>query len=332
MVLVRNYGVREETRNGPALVIPEPVMTIYERPMERVLLDLTRDVNPFFHLMKSLWMLSGRRDVASLDPFIGTLKKYSDDGETYHGAYGYRWRHFFGHDQLSEIIQILRDDPTTRRAVLTMWDPDADLGGSSKDHPCNTQIYFRVTGGVLDMTICCRSNDAIWGAYGANAVHMSVLQEFMAAASGLVVGRMYQLSNNLHAYVDVFERLSSVVVDQSSVSLCWENQYESERVHVTPLFLQCPDVPVAVIMAEIDGLWGAITRLWDAPGNEGVSFPQDSPVLTEELRWSASMMVTSYWCHRHESTRAALRAAELIPGSDWHAACTQWIDRHAKAS
>lgn len=52
------------------------------------------------------------------------------------------------------------------------------------------------------MTVCNRSNDIIWGCYGANFVHMSFLQEFIARTLGVQVGVYYQFSNNFHMYVD----------------------------------------------------------------------------------------------------------------------------------
>ncbi|MGI9141970.1 MAG: hypothetical protein ACR2IJ_02160 [Fluviibacter sp.] len=41
----------EPTRNGPALVFPEPVITTYTCPLERVLFHPGRDCNPVFHLL-----------------------------------------------------------------------------------------------------------------------------------------------------------------------------------------------------------------------------------------------------------------------------------------
>ena len=46
--------------------------------------------------------------------------------------------------------------------------------------PCNTAIYFKVREGKLNMTVSNRSNDVIWGTFGANVVHMSILQEYVA--------------------------------------------------------------------------------------------------------------------------------------------------------
>ena len=108
-------GVQEDTRNGPVIAFPEPVVTTYERPQERVLFWGERDANPIFHLMESIWMLAGRRDVAFLEQFNSKIGQYSDDGKVFNAAYGYRWRDHFGYDQLTEIIKLLKEEPHTRQ-------------------------------------------------------------------------------------------------------------------------------------------------------------------------------------------------------------------------
>ena len=81
-----------------------------------------------------------------------------------------------------------------------MWNPWGDLDSSSIDIPCNTNIYFKIREGELQMTVCNRSNDMIWGAYGANAVHMAVLQEYVAAQLDVPMGKYYQISDSFHVY------------------------------------------------------------------------------------------------------------------------------------
>lgn len=211
---LRVSGVETGSRNGVVLVAPGPVTTAYLKPTERVLFSTLRDCNPFFHLFESIWMLAGRNDTEVLRPLVPRMQEFSDDQKTLNGAYGFRWREYFGYDQLEFIVKMLRKDPSTRRAVLSMWNPAADTELSppqfvpdltnqgSKDLPCNTHIYFDASRGKLDMTVCNRSNDVIWGAYGANVVHMSFLHEFVALAAGLEIGTYYQFSNNYHVYKD----------------------------------------------------------------------------------------------------------------------------------
>ena len=194
----------EKTRNGPAVVFPGIVTTTYDRPDERVLFHAGRDANPIFHLMESIWMLAGRKDVGFLTLFNKRMSDFSDDGLTFNAAYGYRWRRHFGTDQLVDVIENLKRDPNTRQAVVQIWD-HIDLRRVTKDKACNTQVIFDTRGGALNMTVFNRSNDIWWGAYGANAVHFSVLQEFVAAATRFPIGRYRQVSNNFHLYTELYD-------------------------------------------------------------------------------------------------------------------------------
>ena len=56
------------------------------------------------------------------------------------------------------------------------------------------------------MVVFNRSNDIVWGAYGANAVQFSMLQEYIAAHIGVPVGWYEQVSTNFHAYENVWDK------------------------------------------------------------------------------------------------------------------------------
>jgi hypothetical protein len=197
---LKTCGILEESRNGQVWVAPDPVVTTYRRPMERVLFSPQRDANCTFHLMEALWMLAGEQKVDWLLQFNREFFNYAESDGVMHGAYGYRWRKHFGGDQLINVIDKLAADPNTRQAVVSMWSPEDDLVGDWKDRPCNTHIYFDLRDGVLNMTVCCRSNDMLWGAYGSNMVHFSMLQELIARALNTLPGVYRQFSNNFHVY------------------------------------------------------------------------------------------------------------------------------------
>ena len=198
--LMLEQGEEVRSRNGETLEVLFPVSTVYHKPWERVLVSSARDANPFFHLMEALWILHGRQDVGFLTYFNKRMADYSDDGSTFNAPYGHRIKNHFGVDQLNELISTLKSDPLSRQAVLQIWDV-ADLTKQTKDKACNMQAVFRVRNGKLCLTVYNRSNDMIWGAYGANVVQFSMLQEYIAAHLDLPLGTYTQVSNSYHVYL-----------------------------------------------------------------------------------------------------------------------------------
>jgi len=195
------HGIPMDSRNGPVLRFPTPVTTVWTNPLQRVSFNPIRDANPFLHLMEAMWMLAGNNDIATVGFYAKQMLAYSDDGETQNAAYGYRWRKHFGHDQLNEVVQILKKDPNSRQAVVQIWDHE-DLTKSTKDKACNLIALFEILRDRVNMTVYNRSNDIVWGCYGANVVHFSFLHEYVANRVGFPVGTYYQVSNNLHLYTE----------------------------------------------------------------------------------------------------------------------------------
>ncbi len=305
------YGKERESRNGPVLVAPEPVTTVFQKPLERVMLHPERDDNPFFHFIESLWMLAGRNDIATLTPYVKRMADFSDDGVTQHGAYGHRWRKHFGFDQLGHIITALKDNPEDRRNVLQMWDATVDLGRDGRDLPCNTQIYFtRTDAGALDMTVCCRSNDIIWGAYGANAVHMSVLQEYVAGGIGCDVGTYYQMSNNYHAYRKTFDPLHALLVLDGKVG--------ESQPYTHPDFKSYP-----LMRTPVDQWQQDLAMFLD----EGMVLGLRDPFF----RQVAQPIVSAHTAYRQlEGASRFSTAFEILSqckAGDWRIACERWIQR-----
>ena len=343
---LRAAGAREESRAGPVLVAPTPVTTVYENPRERVLMDQRRDANPFFHLFESLWLLAGRDDARWLDRFISDFSlRFAETGGRLHGSYGARWRGHFtagcrdqsqgepkhhgdAVDQLDEAVRLLRYNPDDRQVVLAMWDPSADLGVPGlKDRPCNTHAYLRVRMDtrrgkpedhpsgtwtdlqrpVLDLTVCCRSNDAIWGCFGANAVQFSVLLEYLAGRIGVGVGRYYQVSHNFHAYVDALEKVG-------------------EPLDVQP-YAEGDDEPLRG--APMGEVWGS----WDVDLREFMEWTETGLWMPPANRWfreTASPMWLAHSAWRDGAREEALELAGQVAAPDWRAAALAWMRRRMR--
>lgn len=203
----REVMSKKDSRAGRVLKFEEPVTISYTRPTHsRVLINEARDCNPFFHLFEAVWMLAGSDRVESVAFYNSRMREFSDDGTTFNAPYGYRWRNHFGFDQLDWLIDNLRGNPNCRRTVLQIWDANTDTGAVDRnglDIPCNTQAYFSIRDGrYVDLTVCNRSNDLVWGTFGANYVHMGYLLSYVACCLGLVEGYYHQFTNNLHVYTD----------------------------------------------------------------------------------------------------------------------------------
>ena len=190
----------QNSRNGMVKSMLTPTLFYMENPTQRVLFNPQRKANPYFHVMETVWMLGGGKEVGWLAQFNKGITRYAEANGEINGAYGHRWRKEWGRDQITGVVDELIRDPQTRQAVINMYDPSVDYQDHWADRPCNTTIYFRFVNGALNMTVCNRSNDVIWGAVGANIVHMTYLHELVARAADMPIGTYYVLSNNLHIY------------------------------------------------------------------------------------------------------------------------------------
>lgn len=157
-----------------------------------------RGWNPAFAIVEAAWVVSGCNDVKPLKHFIKSYDRFSDDGQTLHGAYGYRLRHYFKRDQIETALEELTTNPTSRRVVMTLYGPD-DLGLGSKDIPCNTQVTLRLVRGRLEMTVFNRSND-LWLGVPYNWFVFRVLQHFIAYRLGIACGIQRHVSSCVHLY------------------------------------------------------------------------------------------------------------------------------------
>lgn len=321
-------GAYEPSRNGRVLVSRTPVTTITHRPRERVLFSALRDANPFFHVMEAVWMLCGRDDVALPAKYAKQLELYSDDGNTLNGAYGARWRSHFGFDQLEDIIRELQENPSSRRCVLSMWDGNEDLqsaANGSKDVPCNTHIYFRVAPHGLDMTVCCRSNDAVWGAHGANVVHFSFLLEYVANCIGVRVGRMYQVSNNYHIYADRedVKRLLDTVGARLYVP---DQRYHSLRPSA---FGACTGGAERSVRAAWVG--SAQTILHHALEGNARDLYRNvhdfGSAADPFLAQTVIPLAAAHEAYKAGAHEDAARIASQIEAPDWNVACLEWFQR-----
>jgi len=339
-------GAVQDSRAGPVIVAPGPVTTLYRNPRERVLFSPVRDANPFFHLLEAFWMLGGRDDSQFLDHYVKDFgARFAETGGRIHGAYGRRWRAWFTDpvgdddvDQLKEVVLELTRSPNSRQAVVQMWDAGTDLGQPAlKDRPCDTQVYFRLRRGELDMTVTCRSNDIIMGAYGANAVHFSFLQEYIAGMLRVPVGHYWQVSNGYHAYTADLDRLTRRAQlpritygtprqGIQGAALAWALRGDTLHPRVGQNMVMNPETFDSVLSAVL----GDIDKIHDqGPGAASTSFLSSNPYLWTTVHSAAYVHAV----YKTDGVAAAIEAMDeetQISDPAWHKACRKWLQRKVK--
>lgn len=116
------------------------------------------------------------------------------DGGIFKGAYGIR-----AGAQIDKIVELLKNDPETRQAVITLRDPYRDLFEKSKDVPCTIAMSFRIRNGKLNMTTHMRSNDLVWG-FPYDVIQFCLLQMTIAEELGIENGTYTHHADSLHIY------------------------------------------------------------------------------------------------------------------------------------
>ncbi len=212
---------------GKATLEMQGITTVLE-PLERILTVPGRANNPFFSVAENIAIIAALEDQKRwFEQFNKQYIKVAHDNLedmaswAFYGtrlrsarqAYEYTSRG--GVDQLKAITRKLTEDPLSRQAVATLWDPVYDNEIGHRDYPCNFAVEFKIRSLVLDrreqppkthdvlhMTVINRSNDIHWGLFGVNLNQWSFIQEVLAAILGVGVGHQIHVSDSLHLYLD----------------------------------------------------------------------------------------------------------------------------------
>lgn len=186
-VITRGHDITR--RNGPTT---ECVNVCASWPASfGILGNAERAMRMDFAKAEALWILDGRNDLGPLVAVLAKLGDYSDNGHVLAGAYGPRWA-----AQRAYVLDTLRDNPHSRQAVATIWEPRPS---ASKDIPCTVSWQFMQVEGRLDMFVNMRSSDA-WLGLPYDAFTWSVILIDTAMELGLPIGNVHYSATTLHLY------------------------------------------------------------------------------------------------------------------------------------
>lgn len=150
-----------------------------------------------------LWYLSGDNKASFMDYYVPN-NFYSNEAETgtddVRSGYGRRLNNFDGINQIQNVIELLKARPTSRRAVLQLFDA-TDLTENFRSIPCTCTMQFLLRDERLNMLVNMRSNDAFLG-LPHDIFAFTMLQEIIARTVGVEVGHYTHSAGSLHLYED----------------------------------------------------------------------------------------------------------------------------------
>ena len=156
-------------------------------------------------------------------------------------VYGFQWRRFGaqysdknkdyiredGIDQLNEVIRLIKEDPNSRRIILSAWNP-VDLDKMALP-PCHVMIQFSVDKGFLDAQMYQRSGDMFLGV-PFNIASYSILMHIIGSITGYTPRYFHHVLGDAHVYMNHIEAIE-------------------EQIHRIPL-----DFPKLIIKNKIDNI------------------------------------------------------------------------------
>lgn len=224
---VLNWGYDVPSRNGLCRELTMQQITLKD-PLPAEITTPGRKVSLPAQIAETMWLLAGRNDVEWLSHYLPRAKDFSDDGETWRGGYGPRIRKWQLRstidgkpaeiDQLAHVVQLLKEDPGTRRAVIQIYDPAIDTK-PGKDIPCNNWVHLLPRDGVLHGHVAIRSNDLMWGWSGINAFEWTKLLQVVAGLTGLRVGSLTFSISSLHLYEPHWAKAQKIVKETEGRTL-----------------------------------------------------------------------------------------------------------------
>jgi len=123
-------------------------------------------------------------------------ERMKDENGLVYSNYGFFWNK---NDQLKRMIELLKQDPLTRRAIISHYDIN-EIQKYGKDTPCNVVLnFYSYDGESLNLTIFARSIDLVYGFCNDQYCFSRLLMD-IADELCMYTGEMTYMITNLHIY------------------------------------------------------------------------------------------------------------------------------------
>lgn len=154
-----------------------------------------------------LWFLKGATNIhQGLTEFTPIWDAWADETGELGPIYGKQWRSWGpeGIDQIQQAIETIRNNPNSRRIIVSAWNP-SDIPKMALP-PCHAFFQFYVAGGRLDCQLYQRSADIALGV-PFNIASYALLLHMVAQECGLEPGVFTHTLGDAHVYLNHVEGL-----------------------------------------------------------------------------------------------------------------------------
>ncbi len=205
---VRDTGARKEDRTGTG------TLSIFGHQMRFDLsqgfpLVTTKKLHTKSVIHELLWFLRGESNVRYLqENGISIWNEWADENGELGPIYGVQWRSWptpSGEtvDQIQEVVDLLRDNPDSRRILVSAWNA-AEIPNMALP-PCHTMFQFYVADGKLSCQLYQRSADTFLGV-PFNIASYALLTHMLAQQADLKVGDFVWTGGDCHLYLNHLEQ------------------------------------------------------------------------------------------------------------------------------
>ncbi|MCD4514159.1 thymidylate synthase [Brucella pseudogrignonensis] len=156
-----------------------------------------------------LWFLKGDTNIAYLkENGVSIWDEWADENGELGPVYGYQWRSWPAPDgrhidQIANLLKMLRENPNSRRLIVSAWNPA--LVDEMALPPCHCLFQFYVSDGKLSCQLYQRSADIFLGV-PFNIASYALLTMMIAQVAGLEPGDFVHTLGDAHIYSNHFEQ------------------------------------------------------------------------------------------------------------------------------
>ncbi len=152
-----------------------------------------------------LWFIAGDTNIKYLQQNgVGIWDNWADENGDLGPVYGYQWRNWpAGNgktiDQIKQLVESLKNNPDSRRHIVTAWNP-ADVNDMALP-PCHCLFQFYVADGKLSCQLYQRSADIFLGV-PFNIASYALFTMMLAQVCGLKAGDFVHSLGDAHIYLN----------------------------------------------------------------------------------------------------------------------------------